>query len=103
LWACRLPPAILTREAQARLEQVQLEQARLEQARLEQARLEQARLDQAQLDQAQLGQVQLPQARLGCAGSTSPSCASVYPEAPKVLSGHIRRPVRRGREGSTDA
>jgi hypothetical protein len=59
-----LVPAILMREELARPALGRLERVRLEQARLEQARLERA-------------------------GSTPFSYASVHPEAPKVLFGHI--------------
>jgi hypothetical protein len=43
------------------------------------------------------------QVQLECAGSTPSSCASVYPEAPRVLFDHMRRRARRGTQGSTDA
>src|SRR6266404_8957786 len=76
--ACRPVPAILTRE-------------------------EQVRSASAQLAQVRLAQVQLAQVRLECAGSTPSSCASVYPEAPRVLFDHMRRRARRGTQGSTDA
>src|SRR6266404_1445359 len=59
-------------------------------------REEQVRSASAQLAQVQLVQVQ-------CAGSTPSSCASVYPEAPRVLFDHMRRRARRGTQGSTDA
>jgi hypothetical protein len=80
---CRPVPAILMREE---LEQVRSAPAPVQvrvQVQLEQARLEQVRLE--------------------CAGSTPTSCASVYPEAPRVLFDHMRRRARRGTQGSTDA
>src|SRR5712671_1916182 len=78
--ACRPVPAILTRE-----EQVQVQSA------------------SAQLAQVRLAQVRLAQVQLACVGSTPSSCASVYPEAPRVLFDHMRRRARRGTQGSTDA
>jgi hypothetical protein len=79
-------PAILTRE----------EQVRSASAQLAQVRLAQVQLAQVQLVQVQLVQVQLVQVQLECAGSTPSSCASVYPEAPRVLFDHMRRRARRG-------
>jgi hypothetical protein len=95
-------PAILMREEPVRSASPPAQEQEQEQAQ-EQAQLEQVQLEQVQLEQVQLEQVQLEQVRLECAGSTPSSCASVYPEAPRVLFDHMRRPARRGTQGSTDA
>src|SRR5260370_5500615 len=54
-------------------------------------------------EQVRSASAQLAQVQLECAGSTPSSCASVYPEAPRVLFDHMRRRARRGTQGSTDA
>src|SRR5260370_9133162 len=54
-------------------------------------------------EQVRSASAQLAQVQLECVGSTPSSCASVYPEAPRVLFDHMRRRARRGTQGSTDA
>jgi hypothetical protein len=92
--ACWRVPAILMREEPVRSAPPSAQ----EQEQLEQVQLR-VQLEQVQL-RVQLEQVQL---QLEYAGSTPSSCASAYPEAPRVLFDHMRRRARRGTQGSTDA